>query len=90
MSKSIVSIVKYEKGSESVRKAVELANGFENLDPSAKVFIKPNLVYWNRHCNFPKWGMLTTSSVIEEILILLKEQGVNDITIGEGIITEDA
>jgi len=33
VSKSIVSIVKYEKGSESVRKAVELANGFENLDP---------------------------------------------------------
>jgi len=89
MNKSIVSIVKYEKGAESVRKAVELANGFENLNPSAKVFIKPNLVYWNRHCDFPKWGMLTTSSVMEEILILLKEHGVDDITIGEGVITED-
>ncbi len=89
MSKSIVSIVKYEKDRDSVRKAVELANGFENLDSNAKVFIKPNLVYWNRHCNFPKWGMLTTSSVMEEILILLKEHSVNDITIGEGIITEN-
>lgn len=45
MSKSIVSIVKYEKGSDSVRKAVELAKGFENLDINAKVFIKPNLIY---------------------------------------------
>ena len=89
MGKSIVSIVKYEKGTDSVRKAVDLANGFENLDPNAKVFIKPNLVYWNRHCDFPKWGMLTTSSVMEEILILLKEHGVNDITIGEGVITEN-
>ena len=89
MSKSIVSVVKYEKGKDSIRKAVELANGFENLDPNAKVFIKPNLVYWNRHCDFPKWGMLTTSSVMEEILLLLKELGVNDITIGEGVITED-
>jgi len=88
MSKSIVSIVKYEKDDDSVRKAVELANGFENLDSNASVFIKPNLVYWNRHCDFPKWGMLTTSSVIEEILILLKEHGVADITIGEGIVTE--
>jgi len=89
MGKSIVSIVKYGHGKESVRKAVDLANGFENLDPNAKVFIKPNLVYWNRHCDFPKWGMLTTSSVMEEILILLKEHGVNDITIGEGVITEN-
>jgi uncharacterized protein (DUF362 family) len=88
MSKSIVSIVKYEKDKDSVRKAVDLAKGFEKLDPRAKVFIKPNLVYWNRHCDFPKWGMLTTSSVMEEILILLKEHGVTDITIGEGIVTE--
>ncbi|NHJ20159.1 MAG: DUF362 domain-containing protein [Candidatus Lokiarchaeota archaeon] len=89
MSKSIVSIVKYEKGKNSVKKAIELANGFEKLDSNAKVFIKPNLVYWNRHCDFPKWGMLTTSTVMEEILILLKEQGVKDISIGEGIVTEN-
>ena len=88
-SKSIVSIVKYEKEKGSVRKAVELANGFEKLDPNARVFIKPNLVYWNRHCDFPKWGMLTTSTVMEEILILLKEHGVKDIIIGEGIVTEN-
>ena len=88
MSKIIVSIVKYEREKDSVRKAVELANGFKKLEPNAKVFIKPNLVYWNRHCDFPKWGMLTTSSIMEEILILLKEHGVKDITIGEGIVTE--
>ncbi len=89
MSKSIVSIVKYEKENDSVRKAVEMANGFEKLNPNAQVFIKPNLVYWNRHCDFPKWGMLTTSSLMEEILKLLKEHGVKDIIIGEGIVTEN-
>jgi len=88
MKKSIVSIVKYERKKDSVRKAVELANGFEKLDPNAQVFIKPNLVYWNRHCDFPKWGMLTTSTIMEEILILLKEHGIKDIIIGEGIVTE--
>jgi len=88
MTKSIVSIVKYEKPLESIQKAIELANGFENLSTSAKVFIKPNLVYWNRHCEIPKWGMLTTSRVMEDVLICLKDYGVSDITVGEGIITE--
>ena len=76
MSKSIVSVVKYEKPQDSVRKAVELAKGLENLPDKAKVFIKPNLVYWNRHCDWPKYGVLTTSRVIEDIIILLKEKGI--------------
>lgn len=89
MSKSLVSIVKYQEPLESVRKVIELANGFEYLPSKAKVFIKPNIVYWNRHCDIPKWGVITTSRVIEDVIILLKEQGIDDITIGEGIVSED-
>ncbi|MFX0038399.1 MAG: DUF362 domain-containing protein [Promethearchaeota archaeon] len=89
MNKSIVSIVKYEKPLESVRKLIELANGFEHLQSKARVFIKPNIVYWNRHCDIPKWGVITTSRVIEDVIILLEEKGINDITIGEGIVSED-
>ncbi|MFX1409490.1 MAG: DUF362 domain-containing protein [Promethearchaeota archaeon] len=89
MNNSLVSIVKYEEPLKSVRKAVELAKGFKHLPSKAKVFIKPNIVYWNRHCDFPKWGVITTSRVIEDIIILLKEQGIDDITIGEGIVSED-
>ncbi|MFX0036315.1 MAG: DUF362 domain-containing protein [Candidatus Hermodarchaeota archaeon] len=89
MTKSIVSIVKYEEPLKSVRKAVDLANGFNQLSSKAKVFIKPNIVYWNRHCDFPKWGVITTSRVIEDIIILLKERGIDDITVGEGIVSED-
>ena len=90
MSKSKVSIVKYEKPFDSVRKAVELVNGLDNIPNNAKVFIKPNIVYWNRRSNFPKWGVITTSRVIEDIIVLLKEKGLEDITIGEGIISDDA
>ena len=90
MRKSKVSIVKYEKPFDSVRKAVELVNGLDNIPNKAKVFIKPNIVYWNRRSNFPKWGVITTSRVIEDIIVLLKEKGLNDITIGEGIISDDA
>ncbi|TFG19420.1 MAG: DUF362 domain-containing protein [Promethearchaeota archaeon] len=89
MRKSIVSIGKYEKPFESVKKVIELANGLENLPSKAKVFIKPNLVYWNRHCTIPKWGVLTTSRVMEDVVALLKEKGIEDIIIGEGIVKEN-
>lgn len=89
MSKSLVSVVKYEKPLDSVRKAVDLVNLFEDLEPDMKIFVKPNVVYWNRYATFPKWGMLTTSRVVEDTIVLLKGKGINDITIGEGIVTED-
>ncbi|MFX1384234.1 MAG: DUF362 domain-containing protein [Promethearchaeota archaeon] len=87
MNKSIVSIVKYEKPFESVKKVVELSDGFENLPSKAQVFIKPNIVYWNRHCTIPKWGVITTSRVIQDVVALLKEKGIKDIIIGEGIVS---
>jgi len=89
MSKSKVSIVKYEKPLESVRKLVELVNLFDETPKDAKVFIKPNIVYWNRFTNFPKWGVITSSRIIEDVVVLLKERGIDDISIGEGIVTAD-
>ncbi len=86
MKKSVVSIVKYEAPFESVKKAVELADGFANMPGRAKVFIKPNIVFWSKSVRFPKWGVLTTSRVVEDIVVLLKEHGIDDITIGEGIV----
>lgn len=84
-----VSLVKYEQPEDSVRKAVEMINGLEGISKDSKVFIKPNVVYWNSECNFPKWGMLTTSRVVHDIVLLLHERGFDDIVIGEGIISED-
>ncbi len=83
MSK-IAAIVRYEKPLESVRKAVDLSHGLDDLHPDAKVFIKPNIVFWTRTVPFPKWGVITTSRVVEDAVILLKERGIDDITIGEG------
>ena len=87
--RKIVSIVRYEKPMESVRKAVELAGGLRDLPPHPKVFIKPNIVFWTRAVPFPKWGVITTSRVVEDMIVLLKERGVDDITIGEGIVVFD-
>jgi uncharacterized protein (DUF362 family) len=51
------------------------------------VFIKPNIVFWTKAVAFPKWGVITTSRVVEDVIILLKERGIDDITIGEGTVT---
>ncbi|MDW7729219.1 MAG: DUF362 domain-containing protein [Bacillota bacterium] len=88
MAKKIVSVVRYEKPHHSVRKAISDCEGLKNLPGPARVFIKPNIVFWTKACNFPKWGVITTSRVIEDVVILLKEHGIDDITIGEGIVAD--
>jgi uncharacterized protein (DUF362 family) len=87
MKKYKVAVVRYEKPSESVRMAAEMSEGLSHMPARAKVFIKPNIVFWTRATAFPKWGVITTSRVVEDIIILLKEWGIEDITIGEGTVT---
>jgi len=87
MNKHLVSIVPYEKPLESARKAVELSQGLAQLPSKARVFIKPNIVFWTKSVPFPKWGVITTSRVVEDMIVLLKERGIDDITIAEGTVT---
>jgi uncharacterized protein (DUF362 family) len=89
MSKHLVSIVRYEKPLESVRRAVDLCRGLDHLPSGARVFIKPNIVFWTRAVNFPKWGVITTSRVVQDVVALLRERGIDDITIAEGSVTRD-
>jgi len=90
MKKSCVSVIKYEKPVESVAKAVDLCKGRDRFKTGAKVFIKPNIVFWTKEVAFPKWGVITTSRVMEDMIILLKDCGIDDITIGEGVVTRKA
>ena len=90
MEKRIVAIVRFEKPLESVRSAVDLSHGLDDLPSKANVFIKPNIVFWTRTTPFPKWGVVTTSRVVEDMVILLKERGIDEITILEGIVTYDS
>ena len=85
MEKRIVAIVRFEKPLKSVRRAVDLSHGLDHLPNKANVFIKPNIVFWTRTTPFPKWGVVTTSRVVEDMVILLKERGIREITIMEGI-----
>lgn len=87
MSPHTVAVVRYEAPESSVRRAVELCRGFDHLPARPKVFIKPNIVFWTRAVPFPKWGVITTTRIVEDAVRLLKERGVDDITIGEGTVT---
>jgi uncharacterized protein (DUF362 family) len=89
VGKRIVAIVRFEKPLASVRNAVNLSHGLDHLPNKANVFIKPNIVFWTRTTPFPKWGVVTTSRVVEDMVILLKERGIEEITILEGIATYD-
>jgi uncharacterized protein (DUF362 family) len=89
MDRSIVSIVRYEKPFESVQKAVALSGGFAAIKPGSKVVVKPNIVFWTAKTVLPKWGVITTSRVVADMVRLLKDHGVDDITIAEGSVVAD-
>ena len=89
MTRAKVAIVKYEEPLDSVRRAVDLTNGLDDVRRGTKVFIKPNIVLWTSVTPFPKWGLVTTSRVVEDMVVLLKEHGADDITIGEGPVLLD-
>jgi len=88
MAHKTVAIARYEKPLDSVQKVINDCHGLDHLPAAARVFIKPNIVFWTKTCAFPKWGVITTSRVIEDVVFTLKEWGINDITIGEGIVAD--
>ncbi|MFX1409488.1 MAG: DUF362 domain-containing protein [Promethearchaeota archaeon] len=89
MNKHLVSIVKYRKKIKSVQRAIDLSDTFQNLSGNEKVFLKPNIVYWSTVPDYPKYGVVTTSRIVEDTIIALKERGINHITVGEGVVTSD-
>ena len=68
-----VSVVKYEKPYESLKQAIDTAGGSGEIAGNSKVIIKPNIVAWTIGTNFPKFGVITTARMIEDIVIILHE-----------------
>jgi uncharacterized protein (DUF362 family) len=79
-----VAIVKYKESLESLKNAINLVGGLQGFSGASKVVIKPNLVQWPEGMDFPKYGVLTTARLIEELVLLLKEHGVQHISLVEG------
>lgn len=85
---SEVAITRYDGTINALTKGIDLIKGLEGLSPSDNILIKPNVV-WGSGGNEPKFGMITTSRMIEDIIILLREKGCHKISIGEGSLAND-
>ncbi|MBW2539183.1 MAG: DUF362 domain-containing protein [Deltaproteobacteria bacterium] len=86
MARSTVALIRYTHADNSLQKAVELCDGFKNLKANDNVLIKPNLVAWSNKFVISPYGVFTTTRLVEDMVLLLKEFGCEKITIGEGSV----
>ncbi|GAB6175101.1 hypothetical protein JCM15765_45790 [Paradesulfitobacterium aromaticivorans] len=84
MAKPVVALVKYVDPYDSLKAVLELSEGLQGLNRSDKILIKPNIVSWDFELPFPPFGVVTTSTVISNLIRILKEKGFHNLTIGEG------
>jgi uncharacterized protein (DUF362 family)/Ni,Fe-hydrogenase III small subunit len=84
--KPLVSLVQYAGSPDSLREAVELCCGLEKLERNARVLIKPNLVTWDDQFKIAPFGVFTTTRLVEDLVIMLKDHGCREISIGEGSV----
>lgn len=78
------SVLRYEASPDSLRHLVKLCDGLKGLHSGTRTFIKPNLVALDESFPMPLFGVVTTTRLVHDMVILLKEHGVESITIGEG------
>jgi uncharacterized protein (DUF362 family) len=83
---SSVSLVTYSASPHSLQDAVAQCGGFDHLDKKAAVLIKPNLVTWSDEFKISPFGVFTTTRLVEDLVILLRDFGCTDISIGEGSV----
>ena len=81
MKQTLVSIVRGDDVQKQVTEAIRLIGGMEHfVKPGMSVLLKPNLTGPALYHT----GVTTNPAVVEALVILLKEAGVTDITIGDG------
>ena len=68
---------------DELRKAIDMCGGFNALKPGSKVVIKPNMVIRGSKTQRPD-GNVTLVETVESMILLLREQGCNDITVADG------
>lgn len=83
---STVALSKYAPNSDSLKKTIDLCDGFAGLKSTDRVMIKPNLVAWDDQFPIAPFGVYTTTRLVEDLIICLKDFGCSKITIGEGSV----
>jgi uncharacterized protein (DUF362 family) len=64
----------------SVRRLLEATDPFKNLDRSSRIVLKPNIVISRGNWR----GANTDPAVVEAVVVVLKENGFNNVTIADG------
>jgi uncharacterized protein (DUF362 family) len=86
MEKHAVALKRYESSPDSLRELVHLCDGFDGLRSDLNVLIKPNLVALDDRYPMSLYGVFTTTRLVHDMVILLKEYGAGRIGIGEGSV----
>jgi len=84
-----VSLTRYAASPGSLLTAVEACGGaavLEAVDPSDRVVIKPNLVGADDPYPVAPYGVYTTSRLVEDMVILLRDAGAGRICVAEGSV----
>ena len=81
-----VGLARYESSPDSLRRAIELCDGFAALKSSDRVLIKPNLVGYDERYPMPLFGIFTTTRIVEDLIVLLKDAGASNIAVAEGSV----
>ena len=85
-TKPVVSLNRYRSSPDSLKDLIRGCGGFDFLKPRHRVFVKPNLVALDDRYPMPLYGVFTTTRLVHDMVVLLKEFGVDHITIGEGSV----
>ena len=65
-----VALVRHRLHEDFLARALDLCQGLKGLTSQTRIFIKPNLVFWDDFPPFPPYEMLTTTRMMEALLIL--------------------
>ncbi|MDC7224672.1 MAG: DUF362 domain-containing protein [Spirochaetales bacterium] len=87
-----IALLSYEENESTVKKAIEMVQGFSDLKKDDTVLIKPNIVWGGGLIKgVPRYGFITTCRVIEEVVEALIDYGCDPakITIGEGSVVSE-
>jgi len=86
MNKPVVSISQYKKSPDSLIEIISLCKGLNDLKLDDQVFIKPNLVGYDDSFPMQLYGIFTTTRLVEDMIIALKDYGIKKIIVGEGSV----
>src|SRR4030042_1682093 len=84
-----VSLARYVRSPDSLRSLLEDCGGLDWLAairPSDRVVIKPNLVGADDPFPVAPFGVYTTTRIVEDLVVLLKQSGAARIAGAEGSV----